>query len=69
MSNAIAFSPITKAVVQNYTTVTTPLAATQPLAQILADLETQRVVWEEGVYRTSNQALYALLAHLSLIHI
>ena len=63
MSNAIAFSPVVKAVVQNDTTVTTPLAVAQPLTQTLADLETQRVVWEEGAYRTSNQALYALLAH------
>jgi len=63
MSNAIAFSPVTKAVLKNDTTVTTPLAIAQPLTQMLADLETQRVVWEEGAYRTSNQALYALLAH------
>ena len=63
MSNAIAFAPVANAVVQNDITITTPLAITQPLTQMLADLETQRVVWEEGAYRTSNQALYALLAH------
>ena len=38
-------------------------AAPQTIAMVLANLETQRVVWEEGVYRTSNQALYALLAN------
>lgn len=67
MSNAIAMSlvaqPTSAVVVQNDTTVITPLAIAQPLTAVLADLETQRVVWEEGVYRTSNQALYALLAH------
>ena len=59
MSNTIALAPVAQSVVQNDTA--TP--ATPSLTQVLADLETQRVVWEEGVYRTSNQALYALLAH------
>jgi hypothetical protein len=67
MSNAITMSlvaqPTAEVVVQNDTATITPLAVAQPLIQVLADLETQRVVWEEGVYRTSNQALYALLAH------
>ena len=67
MSNAIAMSlavqPTATVVVQNDNAAITPLAFVQPLTQVLADLETQRVVWEEGVYRTSNQALYALLAH------
>ena len=67
MSNAIAMSlavqPTSTVVVQNDEITLTPLAVAQPLTKVLADLETQRVVWEEGVYRTSNQALYALLAH------
>ena len=67
MSNAIAMSlvgqPTPTAVVQNDEITLTPLAVAQPLIKVLADLETQRVVWEEGVYRTSNQALYSLLAH------
>ena len=41
-------------------------AQSQTIATVLADLETQRVVWEEGVYRTSNQALYALLGNCML---
>ena len=67
MSNATVMSlvaqPTSTVVVQNDTTAITPLSFAQPLTKVLADLETQRVVWEEGVYRTSNQALYALLAH------
>lgn len=67
MSNAIAMSlvaqPTSTVVVQKDEITLTPLAVALPLTQVLADLETQRVVWEEGVYRTSNQALYALLAH------
>ena len=68
MSNAITMSlvaqPTSTVVVQNdNAAITATPTATLPLTQVLADLETQRVVWEEGVYRTSNQALYALLAH------
>ena len=66
MSNATVMSlvaqPTSTVVVQNDTTAITPLSFAQPLTKVLADLETQRVVWEEGVYRTSNQALYAVLA-------
>ena len=61
MSNAIAMSlavqPTSTVVVQNDNAAITPLAFVQPLTQVLADLETQRVVWEEGVYRTSDTAL------------
>ena len=66
MSNATAMSlvaqPTSTVVVQNDEITLTPLAVAQPLTKVLADLETQRVVWEEGVYRTSNLALYAVLA-------
>ena len=62
MSDAIAFAPVAQPVVQNDTaTPATPTAAL-PLTQVLANLETERITWEEGVYRTSNQALYAVLA-------
>lgn len=31
-------------------------------ASLLKDLELKRITWEEGVYRTSNQALYSILS-------
>lgn len=64
MSNAIAFAPVTQPVVQNDEITTTLPVNTQPktLTHTLADLEAERITWEEGVYRTSNQALYAVLA-------
>lgn len=62
MSNAIAMSLDVQPVVQNDEITLTPLAVAQPLTKVLADLETERVTWEKGVYRTSNQALYAVLA-------
>lgn len=66
MSNAIVMSlavqPTAEVVVQNDEVTLTPLSVSQPLTKVLADLETERVTWEEGVYRTSNQTLYAVLA-------
>ncbi len=67
MSNAITMSlvaqPTATVVVQNDTAaITATPTATQPISQVLANLETERITWEEGVYRTSNQALYAVLA-------
>ena len=66
MSNAIAMSlvaqPTAEVVVQNDTTAIAPLAVTQPLIKVLADLETERETWEQGACRTSNLALYAVLA-------
>ena len=41
------------------------IASAEPKAIIykaLVELEQQRIEWEEGVYRTSNQALYAILS-------
>ena len=68
MSNAIALAPVAQSVVQNDTATALPaVAANKPLLQVLTQLETERVTWEEGVYRTSNQALYALLAKCLLI--
>ncbi len=70
MSNAIALAPVAQSVVQNDTATALPaVAANKPLLQVLTQLETERVTWEEGVYRTSNQALYALLAKcLAIAH-
>ena len=66
MSNAIAVShvpqPTSTVVVQNDEITLTPLAVAQPLTKVLADLETERETWEQGAYRTSNLALYAVLA-------
>lgn len=63
MSNAIALAPVAQPVVQNDAASALPaVAANKPLLQVLTQLETERVTWEQGVYRTSNQALYALLA-------
>lgn len=66
MSNAIAISlvaqPTSSVVVQNDTTAITAPTVAQPLIKVLADLETERETWEQGVYRTSNLALYAVLA-------
>ena len=66
MSNTFAMSlvaqPTSTVVVQNDEITLTPLAIAQPLTKVLADLETERETWEQGVYRTSNLALYAVLA-------
>jgi hypothetical protein len=66
MSNAIAISlvaqPTAEVVVQNDEITLTPLTVSQPLIKVLADLETERETWEQGAYRTSNLALYAVLA-------
>jgi hypothetical protein len=70
MSNAITMSLAVQpadVVVQNDTAAITPLAVSQPLIKVLADLETERETWEQGAYRTSNLALYALLAKCLLI--
>ena len=66
MSNAVAMSlvaqPTAEVVVQNDEITLTPLTVSQPLIKVLADLETERETWEQGAYRTSNLALYAVLA-------
>ena len=66
MSNAIAMSfvaqPTSSVVVQNDEITLTPLVTAQPLTKVLADLETERETWEQGAYRTSNLALYSVLA-------
>lgn len=64
MSNANTFALIAQPVVQNDEIATSLPVTAQPktLTHTLADLEAERITWEEGVYRTSNQALYAVLA-------
>jgi len=66
MSNAVAMSlvaqPTAEVVVQNDEITLTPLTVSQPLIKVMADLETERETWEQGAYRTSNLALYAVLA-------
>jgi len=62
MSNTIALAPVAQPVVSNDTATTATPTATLPLTQVLANLETERITWEDGAYRTSNQALYAVLA-------
>lgn len=66
MSNAITMSlvaqPTATVVVQNDEISLTPLVTAQPLTKVLADLETERETWEQGAYRTSNLALYSVLA-------
>jgi hypothetical protein len=42
--------------------VAAAVAASVSVADMLGQMEDQRKVWEDGVYRTSNQALYAILA-------
>lgn len=56
---SLSFAPAAQPVVSNDTA--TPTAAL-PLTQVLTNLETERITWEDGAYRTSNQALYAVLA-------
>jgi len=59
---SLVAQPTAEVVVQNDTTAIAPLAVTQPLTKVLADLEAERESWEQGAYRTSNLALYAVLA-------
>ena len=70
MTNAIIDFP-TAASQQSATNLASEAQATpaQPsyhpnqLTQVLLKLEGERKTWEEGAYRTSNQALYAVLAN------
>lgn len=55
-------------VVLNDTTANTAQAeqavvqAPTSLTKVLGNMEAKRIAWEDGAYRTSNQALYAVLA-------
>jgi hypothetical protein len=59
---SLVAQPTSTVVVQNDEITLTPLAVAQPLTKVLADLETERETWEQGAYRTSNLALYSVLA-------
>jgi len=67
MSNAIALAVVVQndkscLFVPKDTTPISPPALSAPLTLLLETLEGERLAWEQGVYRTSNQALYAVLA-------
>lgn len=58
---------VNQTVVNNATTVVsndkTPInSIAVNAAGLLAKMETERITWEQGAFRTSNQALYAVLA-------
>jgi hypothetical protein len=59
---SLVAQPTAEVVVQNDEITLTPLTVSQPLIKVLADLESERETWEQGAYRTSNLALYAVLA-------
>jgi hypothetical protein len=62
VSNAIVLS-FTPATVRSLQAgPTTHVAEANDVEQVLLKLEDRRKTWEDGVYRTSNQALYAMLA-------
>jgi hypothetical protein len=62
MSNA-TISIVDKSVVENDIAEDLQLnEKTKSLFDTLAALEEERITWEEGAYRTSNKALYAVLA-------
>ena len=62
ISNAVllSFTPATVRSLQAAPAM--PVAGTTDVEQVLLDLEDRRKTWEDGIYRTSNQALYAMLA-------
>ena len=37
-------------------------AVSMPVGEVLRNMEARRVAWEQGAYKTSNQALYGILA-------
>ena len=60
MNTLLNASPVTTNVLlkdsaQAVSTTTGPVKA-------LANMESSRITWEQGAYRTSNQSLYAVLA-------
>ena len=62
MSNA-TISIADKSVVENDNAQDLkPIEENKSLFDTLAALEEERITWEEGAYRTSNKALYAVLA-------
>jgi hypothetical protein len=61
VTEAVVFSnTVDNNVVQN--DKATDAASSANAVELLATLEQQRITWEEGVYRTSNQMLYAILS-------
>ena len=60
-SNTTSANAVANNVVQNDKTLTAA-DTTEVIFKGLVELEQQRITWEEGVYRTSNLALYETLA-------
>ena len=58
--NAVNTSPVTTNVLLKDTTKVTNLTIGATVA--LTNMESSRITWENGAYRTSNQSLYAVLA-------
>jgi hypothetical protein len=58
--NAVNVSPVTTDVLLKDKIESISIA--EGASKSLANMETSRITWEKGAYRTSNQALYAVLA-------
>lgn len=59
-TQSVIFNSPVDNVVQN--DKATDAASSVNAVELLATLEQQRITWEEGVYRTSNQMLYSILS-------
>lgn len=59
LSNAVNASPVTTNVLLKDVADTTTIAVGATLS--LTNMEANRISWEQGAYRTSNQSLYAVL--------
>jgi hypothetical protein len=60
LSNAVNASPVTTNVLLKDNPQSTSIV--EGATKSLANMEANRITWEQGAYRTSNQALYAVLA-------
>ena len=58
--NAVNVAPVTTGVLLK--DKIEPTSTTEGASKSLANMEASRITWEKGAYRTSNQALYAVLA-------
>ena len=58
--NAVNVAPVTTGVLLK--DKIEPTSITEGASKSLANMEASRITWEKGAYRTSNQALYAVLA-------
>jgi len=58
--NAVNVAPVTTGVLLK--DKIEPTSITEGASKSLTNMEASRITWEKGAYRTSNQALYAVLA-------